>query len=71
MSKESITSPATSDNSYTPKLIFIHNSISVTLEGIKQDKVSFTHRNVVNVFIVYGLDTRWVDLNIDFTWKDC
>ena len=38
---------------------------------MKQDRVSFTHRNIVNVFIVYVLDTWSRDLNTDFTLKDC
>ena len=56
--EESITTPSTPGNSYAPKLIFVHNwVIAVILEGIKQEKASFTHVNVVNFFIVYELDT--------------
>ena len=36
-----------------------------------QDIVTFTPRNVINLFIVYELD-RWTkDLNVEFTLKDC
>ena len=38
---------------------------------LKQGKVTFTPRNVVNLFIVYELDTWLQDLNTDFTVKDC
>ena len=39
---------------------------------LKQDKVTFTPRNVVlNLFIVYELDPRSHDLGHDFTLKDC
>ena len=55
-------------------LTYIHNSnISVKFEEncLKQNKVSFTHENVVNVFIVYQLDIWSRDLNSEFTLKDC
>ena len=32
---------------------------------------AFTHRNIVNLFIVYELDTWSQDLNANFTLKDC
>ena len=35
------------------------------------DNVSFTHWNVVNLFIVYKLDTWSRDLSTDFTLGDC
>ena len=39
---------------------------------LKQDKVTFTPRNVVlNLFFVYELDPRSHDLGHDFTLKDC
>ena len=38
---------------------------------LKQCKVAFTPNNVVNLFIVYELDTRSRNLNTDFTLKDC
>ena len=33
--------------------------------------ISFIHRNVVNLFIVYGPDTLSRDLNMNFTLGDC
>ena len=38
---------------------------------LKQDKAAFTHRNEVNFFIVYELDTGSRDLNTKFTLDDC
>ena len=35
-----------------------------------QDKVIYTPRNVVNLFIVYTLDTWSKDLNTSFALKD-
>ena len=36
-----------------------------------QDTISFTHRNLINLFIVYKLDTWSRDLNMDFTINVC
>ena len=36
-----------------------------------QDIVTFTPRNVINLFIVYELDWWTKDLNVEFTLKDC
>ena len=60
MSEESIKTPATSNNSFTSKLAHIQNiTTGLKFEGgcLIHDKVSFAHRNVVNLFIVYKLDT--------------
>ena len=38
---------------------------------LKQDKVAFTPKNVVNSFTFYELDTWSRDLNADFILKDC
>ena len=38
---------------------------------MKQDKVIFTPRYAVNLFIVYELDTRKNNLNINFTPGNC
>ena len=74
MSEKTITNPATSDKSFPPKLTYFHNSkIVVKHEGncLKQDKVSFFHRNVAIFFIAHKLDTLSRDLNTNFTLKDC
>ena len=38
---------------------------------LKQDKASFIHRNMVNLLIVYELDTCSRGLNTKFTLSDC
>ena len=38
---------------------------------MKQDKVTFTQSNVVNLFIVYELDIFSQDLNSDFSLEGC
>ena len=37
----------------------------------QKDKVFFTRKNVVTLFMVYELDTWSRDLEIDFALKDC
>ena len=72
LSEESVTNLASSGYSFAPKRTYIHISkIAVKFKGnrLKQDKVYFTHRNVVNFFIFYGLDTRFRDLNTNSTFK--
>ena len=68
--KESIKTPATSNNSFTSKLAHIQNiTAGLKFEGgcLKHDKVSFAHRNVVNLFIVYKLYTSSRYLNTHST----
>ena len=73
LSEKSIATSAKSDNSFPAKLIHIHNSkVAVKFHGncVKQDKVSFTHGNAVNAFIVYELNVLWSwGLHFDFTLK--
>ena len=47
-------------NIVAPKVTYIHSfTIAVKFEGnyLKQDKISFTHRNVIHFFIVFELGT--------------
>ena len=38
---------------------------------MKQDKANVTRRNLVNLFIIYELDTGLIGLNTTFTLGDC
>ena len=38
---------------------------------MKEDKTTFTHRNLINLFIVYELGTCTRDLSITVTSGDC
>ena len=38
---------------------------------LKQDKASFTPKNVVNLYIAYELNIWSLDLNAEFTLNDC
>ena len=53
---------------FFPKLVWMNNStIRVEFKGrcLKQEKVTFTPNNVVNLFIAYELDRWSQDLNAD------
>ena len=71
-SAESIKPPTTSDNSLTPELSYYSNNIRVKFTGscLKQSKITYTHKKVVNIYIVYEL--RASSSNIDDpTLKNC
>ena len=72
LSNESIKPPATYDNSLTPELSYYDFNIRVKCTGscLKQPKITYTHKNVVNIYIVYelGASTSHVD---DPTLKNC
>ena len=59
MLQERIKNPHTSDISFTPKLIGDYQFKKVEFKGIcsKQNSVSFLHKNLVNLYISYELDT--------------
>ena len=59
LSSETITLPTTSDNSLTPRLGYDGTKTRVKFSGscLKQPKPSITHKNVVNIYIVYELGT--------------
>ena len=70
---ESIKPPATSDNSLNPKLNYYNNTkIRVQFTGscLKQPKFRFTHKKVVNIYIVYELSASSSHIS-DPTIKNC
>ena len=72
LSAETIKPPTTSDNSFTPELSYIDYRIRVKFTGscLKQPKVTYTHKKVVNIYIVYELwaSTSYID---DPTLTNC
>ena len=54
---ESIKPPATSDKSLTPLIDYLSATIRLKFNGsiLRQSKVSYTHRKVVNIYVVYEL----------------
>ena len=55
----------TLNNSLFPKLKWNNSKIILEFKGssLKQDKITFTPKNVVNLFIVFELDRWSQDLN--------
>ena len=72
LSAESIKPPTTSDNSLTPELSYYDHNIRVKFTGscLKQPKITYTHKEVVNIYIVYelGASTSHID---DPILKNC
>ena len=58
LSTESIKSPTISDNSLAPALSYHGTKTRAKRTGscLKQDKVTFNHKKVVNIYIVYELN---------------
>ena len=57
LSAKRIKPPTTSDNSLTPKLSYYDYHIRVKFTGscLKQPKITYTYKKVVNIYIVYEL----------------
>ena len=55
--KESIKPPAASNDTLVPALNYIITELQVKFDGscLKQDKTTFTHKEVVNICIVYEI----------------
>ena len=65
--------PSTISKSLSPKLIWYNSRTKLKFKGscLKQeDKAAFTPKNVVNVFIVYKLDSWPPNLDSDFSLKN-
>ena len=72
LSAESIKPPTTSDNSLTPALSYYDYNIRVKFTGscLKQSKITYTHKKVVNIYIIYELKAS--SSHIDHpTLKNC
>ena len=61
LSDETIKPPATSGNSLTPALSYFGTKTRVNFRGscLKQDKITFNHGKIVNIYIVYELDKKY------------
>ena len=72
ISNESIKPPTTSDNRLSPRLIYNDTKIKVQFTGscLKQPKFTFTHKKVVNIYIVYELGAS-SSHDSDPTIKNC
>ena len=72
ISNESIKPPTTSNNSLNPRLSYNDTKIKVQFTGsyLKQPKFTFTHKKVVNIYIVYELGAS-SSHSSDPTIKNC
>ena len=72
LSAESIKPPTTSDNSLNPELSYYEYNIRVkfTASCLKQSKVTYTHKKVINIHIVYELRASSSHID-DPTLKNC
>ena len=72
MSNESVEPPTTSNNSLNPRLSYSDTKVKVQLTGscLKQPKFTFTHKKVVNIYIVYELGAS-SSHDSDPTIKNC
>ena len=57
MSDEYITAPTTIDYSLNSQITYLDNKIRVEFKRscLKQDKITYTHGKVVNIYIVYEI----------------
>ena len=60
MSYESVKPPSTSTNIINPLLNYVGTKIRVELNEscLKQDKISFNHGKIVNIYIVYEINKQ-------------
>ena len=72
ISNESIKPPTTTDNSLSPRLSYYGTKIRVQFTGscLKQTKFTFTHKKLVNIYIVYELSASSSHIS-DPTIKNC
>ena len=70
MPNEKFKPPYAANENLSPKLVWYNFQIKLKVKGscLKQEETAvFNLKNVVNLFIVYELDTRLTDINTDFT----
>ena len=71
MSNEKITSASSPHNDILPKLVYDNGRIKLKLTKVplKQDKVTYNHGPIGNIYIVYELISS--PKNINVTLQDC
>ena len=73
MSTESIKPPSAPSNFLTPSLNYLGTKLRVKFSGscLKQDKVTYTHGKIVNIYIVYEINKKDNTVISDPTFKNC
>ena len=72
LSNRSITPPTTSDHRLNPHVNYYGTKIRVKSNGsyLKQDKITYTHKNVASIYIVYELGASNSQSD-DLTLENC
>ena len=72
LSDERINSIKTSNHSITPNLDYYGTKTRVEVNGsyLKQDSVTFSHRKVVNIYIVYEI-SKSINISNYLTQENC
>ena len=72
MNDESIKAPITSNKFLDPSLDFVGTKMRVKFSGdcLKEKKITFNHRKVVNAYIVYEIE-RSVNISSYPTLENC
>ena len=72
LSSESIKPPARSNNSFAPAINNYGTKTRVRFTGscLQQSKISYTHKKIVNIYVVYELGASSSNIN-DPTLKNC
>ena len=72
LSDETIKPPTTSNKMLNPSLDFVGTKARVKFNGdyLKQEKITFNHGKIVNIYIVYEIERR-VDISSYPTLKNC
>ena len=73
LSNESIKPPSAPNNFLTPSLNYLGTKLRVKFSGscLKQDKVTYTHGKIVNIYIVYEINKKENTVISDPTFKNC
>ena len=73
LSNESIKPPSAPSNFLTPSLNYLGTKTRVNFSGsfLKQDKVTYNHGNIVNIYIVYEVNKKDKTVISDPTLENC
>ena len=73
LSAESITPPSAPNNFLNPSLNYLGTKIRVKFSGscLKQDKITYTHGKIVNIYIVYEINKKDNTIISDPTLENC
>ena len=73
LSAESTTPPSAPNNFLNPSLNYLGTKVRVKVSGsgLKQDKITYTHQKIVNIYIVYKINKKDGTTSSDPTLENC